>query len=268
MTPQHATNGDHQTAFWDSAGSNTKGGGPALVFAHGLGFDHSIWDATIAGLPPGLRVVRYDLRGHGQSDTPPAPYTMGALIRDAETLLDHLCLRDVVFIGHGLGGMVAQGLAVKRLDQIRALVLANTAPKLGTKETWARDIAQTQASGLDARLDRDIQRSFAPAFRKIDALAPWRALLRDRRLDGFLGCAHAIAGSDFYTPTASLRLPCLIVAGGQDAITPADMVQDLAQLIPGARVALIRPAGHLPMIETPQACASVLIDFLHAIGHS
>jgi 3-oxoadipate enol-lactonase len=263
MQPQFASNGDHKTAFWDSAA-----GGPALVFAHGLGFDHSIWAATIALLPPGLRVIGYDLRGHGQSDTPPAPYTMGALVRDAETLLDHLAIRDAVFIGHDLGGMVAQGLAVKRLDQIRALVLANTAPKLGTKDTWARDIATIRATGIEARLDTDTKRNFSPAFRKTDALAPWTAALRARRLQGFLGCAQAIAGSDFYTPTASLRLPSLIITGGQDVITPADMVQDLAHLIPGARMALIRPAGHLPMVEAPQVFATTLLDFLRDIGHS
>lgn len=242
--------------------------GPAVVLAHAMGFDHGLWDATIPLLPPGLRIIRYDLRGHGQSSTPPAPYAMGALVRDAETLLDHLAIRDCVFIGSSIGGMVAQGLAVKRLDQIRALVLANTVTKIGTKETWARLIEATRTTGLSARFTSDVEQSFSPAFRRSQDLRHWQSLLAARRLDAFLGCAAAIAGTDFYTTTASLRLPSLIIASAEDAITPVDMVRELAGLIPGAAFHLIRKSGHLPMIEQPQAFARAVSDFLHGIGHA
>ena len=80
--------------------------------------------------------MRYDKRGHGLSTAPPAPYAMGALIRDAERLIEALELRDVVFVGLSIGGMIAQGLAAKRLDLVRAVVLSNTAPKIGTRQMW------------------------------------------------------------------------------------------------------------------------------------
>lgn len=256
--------GDQTIAYREGGAPN----GPAIVFAHAMGFDHRIWDAVIAELAQGLRIVSYDLRGHGASSTPPAPYSMGAMIRDAETLLDHLNIRDCIFVGSSIGGMIAQGLAVKRLDQIRALVLANTVSKIGTKETWARLIDEVQAAGLESRFDTDLAQSFSARFRASLDIAPWRAMLRAQRPEAFLGCAAAIAGSDFYTTSASLRLPCLVIASSEDAITPADMVRELSDLIPGSRFRLIRKAGHLPMIEQPQDFAAALNGFLAAIGHA
>ncbi|RUS60922.1 alpha/beta fold hydrolase [Pseudorhodobacter sp. E13] len=256
--------GDHSLAYTDTGDTAA----PAVVFAHALGFDHRVWAQVLPLMPQGLRLVCYDLRGHGQSTTPAAPYAMGALIRDAETLLDHLNIRDCVFVGSAIGGMVAQGLAVKRLDLIRGLVLANTVTKLGTKDTWARLIAQTESAGLDARLETDLAQSFSAAHRKAQDMTIWRDLLSARRAAGFLGCAAAMAGTDFYTTTASLRLPCLIIASSEDAITPVDMVRELAGLIPGAQFELIRKSGHLPMIEQPETFARALAAFLYGIGHA
>lgn len=260
---QTFVSGDSTIAYW-SSGSPAA---PALVFAHAIGFDHRIWSVLLPLLPQGLRLVCYDMRGHGQSSTPPAPYTMRALIRDAETLLDHLNIRDCVFVGSSIGGMVAQGLAVKRLDLIRGLVLANTVTKIGTKDTWARLIAKTEAEGLAPRLPTDLALNFSAAFRKLHDLTPWQDNLAARRLEGFLGGSAAIAGTDFYTTTASLRLPSLIIASSEDAITPVDMVRELATLIPGAQFELIRKSGHLPMIEHPEIFARMLVGFLYGIGH-
>lgn len=260
-TLHHAQSGDQIVAYSD------QGHGPSLVLAHDLGLDHSVWDAVKALLPQGLRIICYDLRGHGGSSTPPAPYSMGALIRDAEALLDQLEIRNCVFIGSGLGGMVAQGLAVKRLDQIRALVLTSTATKIGTKETWGRKVETIQHAGLAAAGAEEMAQLLSAGFRQSADITPWADLLRDRRLDGYLGCASAMAGTDFYTTTASLRLPTLVIACAQDAITPADMVRELAELIPGARFALIRKSGHLPMIEAPETFARAVTEFLHSIGH-
>ena len=121
--------------------------GPVLVLLHALGTNLSLFDPLLPLLPKGLRILRLDLRGHGQSDAPPAPYAMGELIRDVERVMDHFALRDAVVLGVSLGGMVAQGLAVKRLDLVRALVLSNTAAKIGSAELWRTRIAEVRASG-------------------------------------------------------------------------------------------------------------------------
>lgn len=241
--------------------------GPVLVLNHALGLNLSMWDAVVALLPPGLRILRYDHRGHGGSDVPPAPYSMGALIHDAERLLDHLGIRDCVYLGVSMGGLVAQGLAVKRLDLVRALVLSNTAAKIGTPWFWRDTVAAVQTGGLGAIHDGAMQALFSPGFRAGPDFAHWEGIMRGMAQDGWLGCAAAIAGADFYQTTATLTLPALVIASDRDASTPPDLVRETGDLIRGSRFHLIRGAGHFPMIEAPGAFAAVLTDFLRSIGH-
>ena len=241
--------------------------GPVVVLLHALGTNLTIWDQLVSLLPPTLRILRYDHRGHGQSDTPQPPYAMGALIRDAERMMDHFALKDAVVVGLSLGGMVAQGLAVKRLDLVRGLVLSNTAAKIGTPEMWAARIEQVQATGLEAYADGAMERMFGRRWRDTPGMPRVRQMLTDTPPQGWIGCAGAIAGTDFYTPTAGLTLPTLAIAGINDGTTPPDMVRETAELILGHRYHLMRGAGHLPMVDAPQAYADLLTDFLRSIGH-
>ncbi len=241
--------------------------GAPLVFANSLGTDLRIWDKVVARLPGGLRVIRYDMRGHGLSGCPPAPYAMGALVRDAERLLDHAGVRDCVFVGLSVGGMVAQGLAVKRLDQIRAMVLSNTAAKIGTKEMWEERIAAARDGGIEALADMVMEKWFTRTFRDTPELGLWRNMLTRQPLDGYTGICAAIAGTDFYTPTSGLTLPTLAIAGSDDGSTPADLVRETADLVKGSDFRLIRGAGHIPNVEKPDDYAALLIDFLRRIGH-
>ncbi|MEZ5715275.1 MAG: alpha/beta fold hydrolase [Paracoccaceae bacterium] len=144
--------------------------GPALVFANSLGCDFRLWDALLPHLPPSLRLLRYDKRGHGLSSCPAGPYSMGALVRDAEKLLDHLGLSEVVFVGLSIGGMIAQGLAVKRLDLVRGLVLSNTAAKIGQPAMWEERIAAVRAGGIEALADATMERWFSRSFRATPGL--------------------------------------------------------------------------------------------------
>jgi 3-oxoadipate enol-lactonase len=122
--------------------------GPVVVFSNSLGTTLHLWDAVLPLLPKGLRILRYDMRGHGQSDVPDAPYSMGQLISDAEAVCDAFDVRDAMFVGLSVGGMVGQGLAVKRPDLIRAMVLSNTAVKIGNPDFWEDRISSIRTNGF------------------------------------------------------------------------------------------------------------------------
>ena len=241
--------------------------GPVVVFANSLGTDLRLWDSVLPHLPKGLRLIRYDKRGHGLSDCPAAPYSMGTLVRDVESLLDYLAVKDCVFVGLSIGGMIAQGLAVKRLDLMRAMVLSNTGAKIGTREMWQDRIEAVKAGGIEALSDSILERWFAPAFRETPEFTAWRNMLIRQPKEGYIGCSAAIAGTDFITPTSGLRLPTLAIAGSEDGSTPPDLVAETAALIPGSRFEIIRRAGHLPCVEQPEAYAALLTTFLSKIGH-
>lgn len=241
--------------------------GAPVVFANSLGTDYRLWDPIVPLLPAGLRLIRYDKRGHGLSECPAPPYKMGALVSDLERLLDHLEISNAVVVGCSIGGMIAQGLAVKRLDQVRAMVLSNTAVKIGTQAMWDDRIAAVEAGGIEALADAVMERWFSATFRATPDVKAWRAMLTRQPDDGYTGCSAAIAGTDFYTTTASLTLPTLAIAGSEDGSTPPDLVRETAALIKGSRFELIRGVGHLPMVEAPERFAEILTDFLSDIGH-
>lgn len=241
--------------------------GAPVVFAHALGMDLRMWDRVVALLPQDLRLIRYDARGHGASDCPPAPYTMGALIRDAERLIEALGVRDCVFVGLSMGGMVAQGLAVKRLDLVRAMVLSNTAAKIGTPQVWADRLDMVRKGGIEALADATMERWFSRAFRAGPDAQTWRDRLTGSPVEGYIGCGSAVAGADFLTPTSGLTLPTLAIAGSEDGSTPPDLVRETADLIRGSRFHLIRGAGHLPPVDKPSEFAAALTGFLRDIGH-
>ncbi|WP_112312383.1 3-oxoadipate enol-lactonase [Pseudogemmobacter bohemicus] len=241
-------------------------GGPALVLIHALGLDHQIWQPLVERLPR-HRILSFDLRGHGASDCPPPPYKMGTLIQDSEKLIDHFCLKDCVVIGLSIGGMIAQGLAVKRLDLVRGLVLSNTAARIGIESQWQDRIALVRREGLKAIHDATMERWLGRGWRESPALPALSARFLATRPEGWAGCASAIAGTDFYETTATLRLPTLVIAGSHDGSTPADLVRETADLIPGHQFRLIRGAGHIPLAEKPDDYAEAIRDFLTRIGH-
>ncbi len=241
--------------------------GPPVVFSNSLGTDMRLWDPILPLLPAGLRIIRYDKRGHGLSTCPPAPYTMGALVGDVEQLMDHLGVKDSVFVGLSIGGLTAQGLAVKRLDLIRAMVISNTGAKIGTKDIWDDRIAGVRTGGIEGLADAVMERWFSADFRNTIELELWRNMLTRTEDEGYIGCSQAISGTDFYATTASLRLPTLGIAGSEDGATPPDLMRETTDLVPGSKFHLIRKAGHLPCVEKPEAYAQVLTDFLKGVGH-
>ncbi|RBW53066.1 3-oxoadipate enol-lactonase [Ruegeria sp. A3M17] len=241
--------------------------GAPIVFANSLGTDLRLWDDVLPHLPAGLRVIRFDKRGHGLSSQPPAPYSMGALVRDVEGLLDFLEVRDCVFVGLSIGGLIGQGLAVKRLDQVRALVLSNTAAKIGIPSIWQDRMDAIRKGGIEALADATMERWFSKTFRASPRHLLWRNMMVRQPVDGYLGCCAAISGTDFYTPTSGLRLPTLGIAGSEDGSTPPDLVRETVDLIPGSRFELMRRAGHLPCVEQPAEYAELLHSFLTEIGH-
>jgi 3-oxoadipate enol-lactonase len=236
---------------------------PPLVLIQGLGLDLALWDALLPHLP--TRTLRLDLRGQGASDTPPAPYAMGALIRDVERLMDHFALKDAVVLGAGEGSLIAQGLAVKRLDLVRAMVLTGAATRFGNPDLWAARIARHRDHGLDPAADSAAL--LGPRWQSSPAAPALQAMLARTLPEGWQGFAAAIATTDFYQTTATLTLPTLVLAGGDDRKTPPDMQRELADLIAGSLLQLLRGGSHLSMLTHPDLFAHALLGFLTRIGH-
>ncbi|GKY88875.1 3-oxoadipate enol-lactonase [Sinisalibacter aestuarii] len=242
--------------------------GPAVVFANALGTDFRIWDGVIAHLPGGLRLIRYDMRGHGLTTCPEAPYYMGDLVNDAAKLMEHLGVKDAVFVGLSIGGMIAQGLAAERLDLLRAIVLSNTAAKIGTHQMWHDRVHAVRDGGIEAVADAKLERWFARTTRaeRPQLVSGIRAMLTRQPVEGYIGCLEAIGETDLVESTARLRLATLGIAASEDGSTPPDLVRETIESIPGSKFHLIRRAGHLACVEAPAEYAAALEGFLREVG--
>jgi 3-oxoadipate enol-lactonase len=241
--------------------------GKALVFANSLGTDHRLWNALMPHLPHGLRLVRYDKRGHGLSESAPGPYTIDSLADDAAGLIRHLELSDVVFVGISIGGIIGQSLAARHGDLLRGLVISNSAPKIGTAEMWNTRIAAIRGGGIATIGAATMERWFSPDFRAGEAVHLWQRMLERQPLDGYIACCEAIAAADLTDAARALSLPVQLIGGTLDGSTPPDLVRATADLIKGAAYAEIEGAGHLPCVEAPEAYAQILVRFLKEIDH-
>lgn len=236
---------------------------PPLVLIHGLGQDLRLWDALLPYLR--TRTLRLDLRGHGSSDTPLPPYATGTLIRDVERLMTHFAMKDAVVLGAGEGGLIVQGLAVKRLDLVRAMVLTGSATRFANPSVWEGRLARLRDAGPD--IETECALVLGPRWRQLPALDNLRQMLCQTRPEGWQGLSSATATADFYQTTATLTLPTLVLAGSDDRKTPPDLQRELADLIPGSQMTLIRGGTHLSMLTHPDTFADCLNGFLTRIGH-
>ncbi len=241
--------------------------GPVVVFANSLGTDLRLWDELLPHLPEGFRIVRFDLRGHGLSECPDGPYAMDGLVGDVAGLIDALGCGPVTLVGLSIGGMIGQRLATLRPDLVRALVLSNTAPRMGTPEMWEARMDAIRAGGIGALEGPILDRWFGPAFRVRAEARLWGAMLTRTPVAGYLGCCAAIAGADLTATTAALRLPVLAIGGSADGASPPEAVRAMAASIPGAACRIIDGAGHLPCVENPAAYAAILVPFLKEHAH-
>jgi len=241
---------------------------PALVFSNSLGTDYRTWDRLADLLANRFRIVRYDKRGHGLSQATPAPYRIDDHVSDLAGLLDHLALDRIILCGLSVGGLIAQGLAARQPERLRALILCDTAAKIGTGEMWAARIAAIEQGGIEAIADGIMERWLSAGFRSgwPAETAGWRNMLVRTPAAGYLGTCAALRDADLGAEATRIAVPTLCIVGSEDGATPPDLVRATADMIPAARFEVIDGAGHLPCIEQPGTMAGLITSFLEEHG--
>jgi 3-oxoadipate enol-lactonase len=239
-------------------------GKPPLVFVNSLGTDFRIWNDVAARLGDRYRIILYDKRGHGLSEATPAPYAMADHVNDLAALLDHHGIEKAAVVGLSVGGLIAQGLAALRPDLVAALVLSDTAHKIGTAEFWNGRIDAVLENGIESIADGIMERWFTPAYRSPDNadFVGYLAMLTRSTVEGYVGTCAAIRDADLTESTRALQIPVLCLVGDQDGSTPPDLVRSTAALIRGAEFRIIADAGHITCVERPAAVADLIGTFL------
>jgi len=238
--------------------------GTPLVFVNSLGTDFRTWDDVVPHFATDYRIIRHDKRGHGSSDCPPPPYTIRDHAMDLAALLDALNVEQAILVGISVGGMIALDFAAQHLDRVHRLVLCDTAPKIGTQETWNERIDTLRTHGMAYLGNAIIARWFAPDFvqeRSVQSRGYYNMLTRIP-VDGYIGTCEALRDADLWPHVETITVPTLVLCGAEDVATAPEMAQQLAAALSNATCELIVGAGHLPCIEKPDVMAQKIAAFL------
>jgi 3-oxoadipate enol-lactonase len=208
-------------------------------------------------------VLRYDTRGHGQSSATPGEYSIELLGRDVIALLDHLGVGTAAFCGLSLGGFIGQWLGANAPQRLNKLILANTAAKIGTAQTWNNRIREVELGGTSAIADSTLTRWLTESFRnKYPERVAWiKQLLLATSAAGYISCCAAVRDMDFRADVERISVPTLVIAGSVDPVASLADAEFLRDHITGASLTVL-PAAHLSNVEAEDAFTSALLTFL------
>ena len=241
--------------------AGAQDGRDTVVLLGSLGSNRSMWDPQIEALADGgLRVIAFDLRGHGDSPTPPGPYSVDDLATDVLSTLGALGVERFHLVGLSLGGAVAQHISITAADRVAGLSLLCTAAKFGEPAGWVERAATVRAQGTGAITDAVVGRWFTADFAESDPDVVDKAvdMVRGTDDEGYAACCEALAEWDSRADLTAISARTLAIAGAQDPSTPPDTVQILADGITGARFEVLDPGAHLVNLERATEVSALL----------
>lgn len=239
---------------------------PVMALSNSLGTDIQLWRKVMPALTTQFRVLRYDTRGHGQSSVPAGPYSIELLSKDVLSLLDLAGVERCIFCGLSIGGMAGIWLGINAPDRIERLILANTAARIGTEESWNERICRVHELGMESMAESIIERWFTPEFRMHcpHEVQATRAVLAATPAEGYVACCAAIRDAGMKSELRRIVAPTLVIAGASDPVIPLCASHMLHQQI-GRSHYIELPASHISPIEKPEEFASAVLSFLQAV---
>jgi 3-oxoadipate enol-lactonase len=242
--------------------SGCKDGAP-LVLMNSLGSDLRMWDKVVAVFEKRWRVLRYDVRGHGESSVPTPPYTIEQLGIDLLFLLDACGIERACFCGLSLGGLTAIWMGMFAPHRVDRMVLANTAARIGTVAGWDERVTAVRSADMAQLAEATLGRWFTPAYRERHPgeMETIRAMISRTHPQGYSGCCEALRDTDLRNGLCAIEAPCLVIAGTHDPATPPEDGRGLHAELRGSRYVEL-DASHLSAWERAEEFAREAGSFL------
>jgi 3-oxoadipate enol-lactonase len=245
--------------------------GTAVLLVQGLGMDSRGWGLQRGAFGRRHSCIAIDNRGTGLSDAPPGPYDLVRMATDAVEVLDAAGVDRAHVVGASMGGVIAQVLGVLHPDRVRSLTLACTACR---HHEWRRELLQEWADtvsrrGMHALTDDGMRWLIGPRLHRrfgvwLNVLA---RVLMQTRPEPFVAQVEAILAmrDDMRAELHAITAPTLVITGSQDTLTPVGDAEELAELIPDARLYVVRGVAHGLMAEAPNGFNDAVLRFLREV---
>lgn len=239
-------------------------GAPWLTLSNSLVCSLGMWDGQVERLAGHFRILRYDQRGHGGSEAPQSPYSVGELACDVVALWDHLGINRSHFAGLSLGGMTGISLALDFADRVASLTAADC--RAEADPTYAgmfmKRVEATRTQGMEALVESTLARFFTPDFAlsSPDTVEKYNAMIRNTNTEGHIGCCLAIAGMRNDARLVDLAVPTLFIGGRHDIGAPVAIMQAMHEAVAGSCHVVLENAGHISCEEAPDAFARAVLE--------
>ncbi|MGO9452301.1 MAG: alpha/beta fold hydrolase [Candidatus Binataceae bacterium] len=246
-----------------------RGAGAPLVIIHGAQGDQTMFTAMASAFAANFHVLTFDQRGSGLSEKPDMPYSIAMLADDTAALMDKVGFSAAHVIGVSMGGTIAQELALRHPQKVRALVLGCTTPG-GPKAIRAAGNAlsaySTNSMSAEERGRALAESAFTRGYIEShpEIITTMIEARRQRPIDStaFGHRMKAIAGHDAYDRLAQIGCPTLVITGKDDALIPWENSRIIAERIAGAKLVILEPAGHCFWIEQAEQSRDAISRFL------
>jgi 3-oxoadipate enol-lactonase len=241
-------------------------GAPVVMLSHSLASSMVMWNPQLTSLEANFQVLRYDMRGHGDSEAPDGAYTLELLVDDAVALLDGLTIDRVHFVGLSIGGMIGQGLGLNHRDRLLSLTLCDTSAIMPdeAQPILLDRIAAARENGMSEQVEGTLERWFTPQY--LQKNPPEVEMIRQQiaatPLAGYIGCSEALRGLNYLERLSAIDIPTLIMVGEEDPGTPVAASEAIHERIAGSQLIILPAARHLSNIEQAEAFNQSMMSFL------
>jgi 3-oxoadipate enol-lactonase len=243
---------------------------PPVVLHHPLATDLSFWDELTGVLAPRYRVVRFDARGHGESDAPQGTYGFETLTADVIGLMNHLGIGRAAFVGLSMGGMIGQHLGFLHADRFKCLILVSTSSRIPheARSLWTDRVVVAREKGMVSQIEPAMARWLAPATVKRNPalVARLARMIETTPLEGYAGWCATIGTLDITDKIGAISLPTLIIAGAEDPGTPPAAAEAIHKEIKGSSFVVMPGVAHQLALEDPAAFHAHVLPFLDKHG--
>ena len=242
--------------------------GPVVIFIHGFPFNKSMWDFQLESLKEHYRVIAYDVRGHGKSESGTNDFLIDMFADDLIHFMDVLAIDKAIMCGLSMGGYIALNAIERYPARFTGLILSDTQSKADNseaKEKRMKAIENIRINGVEQYAEESIKNLFAflSFTTKREEIAAIKNMIMKTPVETLNKTLHALAGrKDLTSKLGEIKVPTLIMVGKKDTITPPEKSQIMHEKIEDSTLELIDYAGHLPNLENPEEFNRNLKKFL------
>jgi 3-oxoadipate enol-lactonase len=251
-----------------------KNGAPVIIFIHGFPFNKSMWNMQVEALRDKYRLIAYDIRGHGNSDSGNGDFSIELFAKDLLSLMDALKIDKTILCGLSMGGYIALNAVVNYPGRFNALILSDThciADTPEAKEKRMKAIDSIGKNGVKKYADESIKNLFSPesfTTRKEEVAAVREMIVKTSEQSLCNTLLALSVRKETCIKLSEIKIPVLIMVGKEDKITPSEAAHFMHEKIKNSLLSIIDHAGHLSNMENPGEFNGQLKKFIASVYKS